>query len=244
MILLLHNRYEYNANAIYRTALGRKWHVRRVDFPHNIASVLAEIKNSDELCKHTVRYYGNTWDISNANIKLPMEFLPVSIYELPNIPQTGRHICLSKLYELPEFVNKFVKPAQNKWFPAKIYASSSEIPTDCSLCTDDVYIQDVVDIVNEVRCFCLDGKILTASLYKVSRAFCPIPYESDVRDQVIDKMVEEIAPHYPAGVVLDFGYTSDGKWIFIEPNEAWASGIYTCDPSKCLDVIIESQETI
>lgn len=57
----------------------------------------------------------------------------------------------------------------------------------------------------------------------------------------IMKTLKELALLYPRGVVLDFGYTSDGKWCFIEPNEAWASGLYACDASKCLDVILASQ---
>ena len=46
----------------------------------------------------------------------------------------------------------------------------------------------------------------------------------------------------PKGVVLDFGLMDNGMWSLIEFNEAWASGLYYCDPEKCFDVIVESQK--
>ena len=43
------------------------------------------------------------------------------------------------------------------------------------------------------------------------------------------------------GIVLDFVKLPDGTWVFLEVNEAWASGLYDCDPNECLKVIVESQ---
>ncbi len=61
------------------------------------------------------------------------------------------------------------------------------------------------------------------------------------RPPVLDEMVAELAPSYPRGIVLDFAYTSKHEWCFLEPNEAWASGLYGCDPELCIDVIEASQ---
>jgi hypothetical protein len=45
----------------------------------------------------------------------------------------------------------------------------------------------------------------------------------------------------PEGVVMDFGRLASGEWALVEFNEAWASGIYYCDPDRALDVIVASQ---
>ncbi len=44
----------------------------------------------------------------------------------------------------------------------------------------------------------------------------------------------------PIGLVIDFWQLENGDWALIEFNEAWCSGLYWCDPNKCLDVIINS----
>ena len=45
----------------------------------------------------------------------------------------------------------------------------------------------------------------------------------------------------PDGVVMDFGKLGSGEWALIEFNEAWASGLYYCDPDGAFDAIMASQ---
>jgi hypothetical protein len=232
MKLLLHNRYEYNSNSIYSIANRRGIKTDRIN-RNNVSSI--DMINAD------VRYYGNTLDVDIFGDLLPINFLEVDVNILPIAPFTNRKIEIKRYSDLIGIKNKFIKPVGSKWFEAKVYAEWDTSVMNCSLQDDLVYVQDIVDFVNEVRCFCLDGNILTASVYKFSREFCPMSYEEDVRNPILGDMVKELALLYPRGVVLDFGYTSDGKWCFIEPNEAWASGLYACDASKCLDVILASQ---
>lgn len=97
-----------------------------------------------------------------------------------------------------------------------------------------------------------NGVILTAALYRIDG----VPYgETDktpedcnmdeaIKDTVLPNWAAAICAmgDLPPGVVIDFGQLPDGTWAVIEFNEAWASGLYYCDPEKCFDVIVASQQ--
>lgn len=234
--LILHIRADCNTNDIWRAAIQNNWSTQRVDMYGQIDIPKDALK---------VRYYGNTLHGQIVQPKLSIKFHPIDLEVLTKTPLTKRRVELIRAEEL-DFVREvsFIKPAQNKWFPAKIY-EFGELPKrgqgGATLANDLIYVQEPVDMINEVRCFCLNGKIHTASYYRIGHEYCPLGIDEVDRPEVLYKMVEELAPFYPPGVVLDFAYTSKKEWCFIEPNEAWASGLYGCDPKKCLEVIEESQ---
>jgi hypothetical protein len=234
-LLLLHYRADCNTNDIWRAAIRSGWSTERV--ADQIGGAC------DGAAK--VRYYGNTLHASRIADQLPIRFLPLDLTVLAKTPLTKRRVELMRLSEVPKVRDGdyFIKPAQEKWFPARIYEPSEIVaPEGGTLADDLVYVQQRVDMINEVRCFCLDGKILTASYYRIGHEYCPVGIDDVDRPKALDEMVAELAPHYPRGVVLDFAYTSMREWVFIEPNECWASGIYGCDPFRCLEVIEASQE--
>lgn len=231
--LLLHFRADCNTNDIWRAAIRSGWSTDRI---HEI------VEPSLQGATHA-RYYGNTLHASRIEDKLPFTFLPLDLTVLAQTPLTKRRVELIRLANLNVIDEPlFVKPAQEKWFPARVY-QPGEMPTQDSgsLPNDLIYLQQPVDMINEVRCFCLDGKILTASYYRIGHEYCPVGIDDVDRPKVLDEMVAELAPLYPRGVVLDFAYLSTKEWAFLEPNEAWASGLYGCNPERCLDVIEASQ---
>lgn len=192
-----------------------------------------------------LRYYGNTLHASRITDKIPLKFLPIDLTVLAKTCHTHRRVELVEMGKLIHSEQRFIKPAQEKWFPAKVYEVGEFPPENCGgLMTDLIYAQTPVKMVNELRCFCLDGKVHTASYYRIGQEYCPLGIDEVDRPAVIDEMVAALAPSYPRGVVLDFAYLDRGDWCFIEPNEAWASGLYGCDPTKCLDVIEASQEDL
>jgi len=97
------------------------------------------------------------------------------------------------------------------------------------------------------------AEILTASLYRVAQVVWDesglAPEELNFDDRLvhtsIPDMVRQIRvaakSRLPDGVVMDFGKLGSGEWALIEFNEAWASGLYYCDPDRAFDVIIASQ---
>lgn len=239
--LLLHYRADCNTNDIWRAAIQSGWSTDRI---HDVIPGVALVGVD------RVRYYGNTLHASRIADQLPFRFLPLDLTILSTTYLTKRDVLLMKLSELPSYRDRpyFIKPAQEKWFPARVYGPDEEITggedgKTGSLPDDLVYVQQPVVFINEVRCFCLDGKVHTASYYRVSGQYHCSNLDEE-RPKVIDDMVAELAPHYPRGVVLDFGYMDNGEWAFCEPNEAFASGVYSCSPTSCLDVIEASQQDI
>ncbi len=233
-LLLLHIRADVNTNDVWRAAIQNGWTTERVDMTGRISIPEGTPK---------VRYYGNTLHGEMIQDKLPLRFLDLDLTVLTKTPLTKRRVELVRLDAVTQIDKPtFIKPAQEKWFPARIYLPGElPMPDGGSLASDMIYVQEPVDMINEIRCFCLDGKILTASYYRISQEYCPIGLDNIDRPKVLDDMVAELAPLYPRGVVLDFAYTENKEWVFLEPNEAWASGIYGCCPTRCLEVIDASQ---
>lgn len=235
-LLLLHIRADVNTNDIWRAAIQSGWTTERIDMAGRVSIPDGTPK---------VRYYGNTLHAEMIANKLPLTFLPLDLKILAGTPLARREVKLMSANELGELTTaRFIKPAQNKWFPYKVYQPGERPGRKLGssvLESDLIYVQEPVDMINEVRCFCLDGKILTASYYRISHDYCPVGIDEVDRPAILDEMAAELAPHYPRGVVLDFAYTDKHEWLFLEPNEAWASGLYGCDPVKCLDVIDASQ---
>lgn len=228
--MLLHYNCDCNTNDIWRAAIRRKWETERVHDKSNVKDI---VKN-----RHS-RYYGN---VLQSNLKdFPFKFYPIDLNVLAKTPLTKRKIALARFGDLSPFNRPmFIKPAQEKWFAARVYQAGELPAAEGSKPDDFVYVQEPVKMINEVRCFCLNGEILTASYYRIGHEYCPLGLDEVDRPAVLDEMAKELSPMYPNGVVLDFAYDGS-QWMFIEPNEAWASGLYGCCPDKCLDVIVASQ---
>ncbi len=235
-LLLLHLRADVNTNDMWRAAIRAGWSTERIDQSARFAVPEGTPK---------VRYYGNTLHAEIIGNKIPLTCLPIDLNVLATSPLTKRQIKLMRVEELGDLTEaRFIKPAHQKWFAARVYQvderpcrklGSSVLPSDL------IYVQEPVDMINEVRCFCLNGKIMTASYYRISHDYCPVGIDEVDRPKVLDEMVAELAPHYPPGIVLDFAYTSNHEWCFLEPNEAFASGLYGCCPMRCLEVVDASQ---
>lgn len=234
--LILPLRSDCNTNDIWRAGINRDWSVYRADMSGKV-----------DLSKpyEKIRYYGDILHGRIISEKTPIRFYPIDLNVLAKTNLTKRKVEIIKAENL-NIIEKdtFIKPAQEKWFNAKVYHPNEwpgRLQGGAILGSDLIYVQEPLDMINEVRCFCLDGKILTASYYSLGHEYCPLGIDDVDRPEILDKMVEELAPFYPKGIVLDFAYTSKKEWCFIEPNEAWASGLYGCNPIKCLEVIEASQ---
>ena len=136
----------------------------------------------------------------------------------------------------------FIKPPNDKSFPAKVYASLPDyVPADTA-----VLVQEEVEWEKEFRCFCLDGKVLTLSIYcrnhqvqKHEDWYSSVPELQDAKEfaEVVMESVET-----PRAVVMDVGVIKDKGWAVVELNAAWGSGIYGCQPKEVLHVVRECME--
>jgi hypothetical protein len=148
----------------------------------------------------------------------------------------------------------FIKCVDIKWLEARVYKVGEKPSSQWQGMQDHdkILVQDPINFIHEVRCFVLDREVKTMSYYRKDKEFCPenIPNMPPENHSVwLQALVYNLtAPDmreitkFPNGVVLDFGQDDCGHWHFIEANEAWASGLYDCDPSKVFDVIVASQE--
>ncbi|HWA26392.1 MAG TPA: ATP-grasp domain-containing protein, partial [Lacunisphaera sp.] len=187
----------------------------------------------------------------------PISFGKIELALLAELAETRRTIELVRFGEIvqPLATTCFVKPTSEKWFTAKVYPAGANLP-EGPLADDPTYVQAPVTFSDEVRCFVQGDKILTASLYRVDRVAWDdsglppeaLNFDDRIGASAIPDMVRRIrtvaGARLPEGVVMDFGKLPSGEWALIEFNEAWASGLYYCDPDRALDVIVASQSSL
>lgn len=141
---------------------------------------------------------------------------------------------------------QFIKPIFEKSFPSKVYDSGlwhsavDELPDDLPVEISEPVAWDV-----EYRCFVHDRRIVTMSPY--FRDGKPIgspdapwptsgPEQSDI-ERFFAQAVNYDDLQMPPAVVIDIGHIANRGWAIVEANEAWASGIYGCDPQLVLGVL-------
>jgi hypothetical protein len=136
----------------------------------------------------------------------------------------------------------FVKPPNDKSFPAKVYKELPDyIPDDAP-----ILAQEIVGWEKEFRCFMLDGKVKTLSVYcrngrvQKSEDWYSTPKERQDALEFAEKVAETVP--MPRAVVMDVGVIEGRGWAVVELNAAWGSGIYGCDPKQVLLVVKECME--
>lgn len=140
---------------------------------------------------------------------------------------------------------KFIKPADEKVFQAKIYDEDEFNPPDSVLGTNPTLVSDIVEFKSEYRCFVTNQKVQTYSCYIHDGVINhdanwrdPKIYEGlEPPDVFVNRMLEEV---HSEPSVIDVGIIPGLGWAIIESNQAWASGIYGCDPVEALLVMQDS----
>jgi hypothetical protein len=139
----------------------------------------------------------------------------------------------------------FVKPADDKCFVAKVFASGRELPGETVLPgITPVLVAEPVKWTVEFRCFVLQRKILTLSPYlrqgelaQAADGSWPAPTsDTDEALTFAETVLADSTVHLPPAVALDVGIIENRGWAVIEANAPWGSGIYGCDPSEVLRV--------
>lgn len=137
--------------------------------------------------------------------------------------------------------NYFIKPPNDKSFPAKEYKELPDYIPDST----SILLQSVVEWEKEFRCFCLDSKVLTLSVYsrhgmlQKHEDWYATPEELQQAKDFAEEVMKNIKT--PKAIVMDVGVIKDDDrgWAVVELNAAWGSGIYGCNPKKVLEVIKE-----
>jgi hypothetical protein len=168
---------------------------------------------------------------------------------LPGLPESYRRrqiafttLAAAREYPLPAFI----KPADDKCFPARVYASGAELP-DAAVLPDDtpVLTGEAVTWQVEYRCFVADRAVVTCSPYwrdgvlaQADDGTWPaLPHEREAALAFARTLLADPAVAVPPAFVLDVGRIDDGGWAVVEANSAWGAGIYGCDPALVLQVL-------
>ncbi len=237
--LYLTPRYSTDSQKLWRAASARGWHVARLTG--------WKLPEHEAIAARSLLYVEALMAPMLAEV-LGVELARPSADWLPRLPEEYllRRVRMCTLGEARQSTEPvFVKPPNDKSFPACVYA-----PGELSVAYDDdeaVIVAEPVHWDLEFRCFALDRRILTWSLYAVDGELCDEEEPPLVSSAEADAMLllaaavladERVA--LPRAIVLDVGHIRSRGWGVVEANAAWGAGIYNCDPDAVLDVLMHA----
>lgn len=138
----------------------------------------------------------------------------------------------------------FIKPADDKCFPAAVYAHGAELtgaydlPSDLPVLFSDPVVWDV-----EFRCFVQEGVVVALSPYSrlgaLAQAASGEWLATDEERVGASRFAADVLDAYggPAAFVLDVGVIHGEGWAVVEANAVCSSGIYGCEPSAVLETV-------
>lgn len=182
--------------------------------------------------------------------ELGMALLQPAARWLADLPAefTRREIVFTTLGEAHRLGQaRFVKPAAGKAFPAKVYATGGDLPSDVPGQTP-VLVAEPVHFAQEYRLHVLDGAVRAGGRYAVDGVLDPAPPDTLPEWQTVLSFAADLfgrdAEALPSAVVVDVGMilAEDGtcELAVVEANEAWFSNCYAADPAGVLDVVLGS----
>jgi hypothetical protein len=233
--LILTPRFTEDAQSLWSAASHLGWNVERLTRWRNPS----DLKSAPD----PVLYLEGLMGPSLAE-QLGLKLIEPPIDWLPRLPEAFRKrwVYLSTLGKarcLTEPV--FVKPPNEKSFQARVYRGP-DLPTDFP---DDVpvLVAEVVDWEKEFRCFVLDRRLQTFSVYlrdgELQRQNDFVHTKEEEIDLVsfVESLLTDERIDIPRTAVLDVGVIRSRGWAVVEQNAAWGSGLYGCDPLKVLEVL-------
>ena len=236
--LILPKRHTVDDAAIWLAAVKRGLKTHRTHLRDGIIDDLPA-----DADKNSLYYYGNTLQIlESKGLFATVRLDPLWVYEVNQLYIFGRLIDVDSFKNLKYYnVNKklFVKCVHEKWFTPTI-CFPKDLISEASKPDDLVHIQDVVEFTQEVRCFCLNGEIVTYSYYRKNGQLWSAGITDTPPLPRWEWLVKEASKALPDSIVIDVGLIGS-EWYVIEANEPWASGLYDCDPDKVLEVILAGQ---
>lgn len=148
---------------------------------------------------------------------------------------------------------KFIKPADDKCFEAKVYEPGEFQPSEYISDDYPVLVSDIVEWSMEYRTFVgrgndhhypftwsnylFHGQINEPKLHHM------IPGDLEHIEEFMRPLLWSCHKNDMTGpAVIDVGVIPGKGWAVIETNQAWASGLYGCDPLKALKVMEQSVE--
>ncbi|MDI1450920.1 ATP-grasp domain-containing protein [Polyangium sp. 6x1] len=237
--LVLSRRYSPDSNALFAAALAAGWDVER----------LRSFRCPEDIAARGPVFYGETILADAIASELGIVLLEPTADWLPGLPQHHRlrDVRLTTLAEAQTIRDGvFVKPTDEKCFPARVYANGAAIQPDPVLPPDlPVLVSEPVAFEVEFRCFVLERDVAALSPYirggEIARNATG-EWEADQADiecarAFLRALLADDVVDLPPAVVVDVGRMAGRGWGVVEANPAWASGICGCDPASVLRVL-------
>jgi len=146
----------------------------------------------------------------------------------------------------------FIKPAEDKCFPAAIYADGEELPCDQSTLADDtpVLMSEPVQWDVEYRCFVREHEVADVAPYcRAGEGLLCKPgkfepgtaigsaEESAAALAFTSRLLGDDAVVVPPAFVLDVGVIHNRGWAVVEVNSIFGANLFGCNPRLVLNVI-------
>ncbi len=239
-MLLLPPRITPDSEALQRAALALGWRVERLE----------NWRPPEQLRSEEIVLYGEPLFADIVAGPLGLALLEPPADWLTHLPwhYLQREVRLTTLAAARKCGKPtFMKPAQDKCFPAGVYASGAALPTNSAMLPEDtpVLLAGPVQWEVEYRCFILERKVLTLSPYLWQGELAQAPdgswpasqEEISQARQFLQSVLADTAFPVPPAVVVDVGQIAGRGWAIVEANAAWGSGIYGCQPERVLAVL-------
>jgi len=236
--LLLTSRQTDDTQKLWRACIAENWKVERLH-----GWKVPQVEPGEAVV------YGEPLFAQHVAQTLGLKLLEPPVDWLPRLDGQwrGRDVQLMTLAEAHKVSGRrFIKPAEEKCFEARVYASGAELP-GAGVLPDElaVLVQEVVEWPLEFRCFVLDRCVVTASPYwregtlaqAEDQSWTASDSEIQSAIQFCETVLRDPNVSVPEAVVVDVGMIKGGGWAVIESNAAWGSGVYGCDPVKVLGVL-------
>ena len=135
-------------------------------------------------------------------------------------------------------VRKFIKPADDKCFDAKVYEPGEFQPAKEIEDNYPTLVSDIVEFTHEYRCFVRDRKVVTAGSCYIWESHIAEPREFENLvpnlEYPEDFLNDVLFSTECENSVVDIGLIDGKDWAVIETNPCWASGLYGSDPVEAL----------
>lgn len=236
--LILSPRHSEDSQSLWRAASELGWEVERLPswrVPEHFLQLKEPVLYVEALFAPTVAE------------QFGLQLLEPPVNWLPSLPEVYRKrqvemMTLAQARLLPS--PAFIRPPNDKSFPAKVYAGS-ELPEGYDE-QMPVLVAEIVHWEKEFRCFVLDRQVKTLSIYlrkgelQRDAQFFTSDEEQQEALRFAQAVLADPSVNVPRSFVLDVGVISGRGWAVVELNTSWGAGIYGCDPKMVLEVIRHS----
>lgn len=240
--LLLHPRYDEDAQRIWQVAMDAGWTIVRADY----GGIIRHAVQVDAL------YGGYMWaehvaPQSGLRLISPPERWWEVIGDANLIRRSigVERYCDLAAYDGPTNWPKFIKSLTGKSIASRVYHSLADLPP--GITDEEQFIVSYpVSFAYEWRAFVLDGEVVTLSHYATHGNLDT----SGMTGRCVDArtFAKVVAWYYreklPRAYVLDVGLIKDDDFAIVEMNPAYCSGLYACDADAAFRAIVASCERV